>query len=238
MKNITISSKIDSTFDFEMSSVGIDTKKSKPLFQVDVSPGIHYAVECKKKTGSKWSVTIPKGLIHNGSYKFKLCVIVDEFYFEPIKGQITVVSAKTIEVSGVPVKVEQSKVKEDASPIKESIKDRVVETPVNNPNPKIEKPTLDPEPTPTMPEIKVEETKSADLRVKDILESLNNFTTPDATTTISNIIESSTSKSSGFLKEVEHMLQTREHIRQNKKKKEKSQQIKDIIRNADDKSKK
>jgi hypothetical protein len=109
MENITISSKIDSTFEFEMTASGIDLDSGKAVFQTEISSGINYDVDCKKEKGKLWSVTIPKGLIPNGAYNFSLCVIVDEYFFEPVTGKINVVSAETIKVSGVQVDMEPEK---------------------------------------------------------------------------------------------------------------------------------
>jgi len=111
MENITISSKIDSTFEFEMTATGVDLSSSIASFQTEISSGIRYNVNCVKGEDRKWSVTIPKGLIPNGSYKFSLCVVVDEFFFEPVTGKLNVVSAEIIKVSGIPVEMEPAKEK-------------------------------------------------------------------------------------------------------------------------------
>ena len=115
MEKITISSKIDSKFEFEMSAIGVDLKLGKALFETEISKGIKYSVNCINESGKLWSVTIPKGLIPNGSYAFTLCVIADEYYFEPVKGKLEVVSSEIIEVLGVPANKQQPKEKDTST---------------------------------------------------------------------------------------------------------------------------
>ena len=126
MEKITISSKIDSTFEFEMTAHGISLRNSKTLFQTEVKPGIKYDVECKNVEGKLWEVTIPKGLIPNGSYDFNLCVIAEEFFFTPVTGKLNVVSAKTIKVSGVQVELDdEEETKEETKKVDETVTETV-----------------------------------------------------------------------------------------------------------------
>lgn len=109
MDKITISSKMDSTFGFEMTAQGINLKDARVLFQTEISEGITYDILCNHIKGDKWSVTIPKGLIDDGAYDFKLCVIVEDFYFEPVKGKLDVISEHIIKVFGVPEEKQKEK---------------------------------------------------------------------------------------------------------------------------------
>ncbi len=105
--SITISSKIDSEFEFEMTAQGIKLQDATVLFQTEITPDITYDVRCKHVTSDRWSVKIPKSLIPNGSYNFKIAVIVEELIFEPVKGILRVVSEEIIEISGVDAKVKK-----------------------------------------------------------------------------------------------------------------------------------
>ena len=137
IENIIISSKIDSTFEFEMVAQGINLEDARVLFQTEVTKDVNYDVLCQHIQGDKWSCTIPKSLISDGAYNFKLCVIVEDFYFEPVKGMLSVVSEKTIEVFGVtsdakkpkPTKpTKPKKTNEDADSIVKKILDKQKET--------------------------------------------------------------------------------------------------------------
>lgn len=122
MEKITISSKIDSKFEFEMTAQGIDLKDGKVFFQIKKSDDIFYDVKCQHENGDRWSVTVPKGLIKNGSYNFKLCVIVEDFYFEPVEGQLNVISAQVIQVSGI----DQNKKEKDDKAKDKTVKEEII----------------------------------------------------------------------------------------------------------------
>jgi hypothetical protein len=101
MDRITISSKIDSTFEFEMLADGINLDDSDVRLRIEQSKDIANVIRCNNVKDNMWTVTIPKGLVPNGGYKFTLDVNVDDFHFEPASGKITVVNEKTIKVYGV-----------------------------------------------------------------------------------------------------------------------------------------
>lgn len=132
MDKITISSKMDSTFGFEMTARGINLKDARALFQTEISKGITYDILCDHIKGDKWSVTIPKGLINDGAYDFKLCVIIEDFYFEPVKGKLNVISEHIIKVFGVSEEKQEEKQEptknEDVKSIVKRLKERQKES--------------------------------------------------------------------------------------------------------------
>ena len=125
MDKITISSKMDSTFGFEMTAQGINLKDARALFQTEITKGITYDILCDHIKGDRWSVTIPKGLIDDGAYDFKLCVIIEDFYFEPVKGKLDVISEHIIKVFGVPEEKQEEKQEPTKTEAVESIVKRL-----------------------------------------------------------------------------------------------------------------
>lgn len=84
---------------------------------------------------------------------------------------------------------------------------------------------------------KVEETKSADNRVMDILESINKTVTPN-TELAKTLSDDAPEPTGNFLGEVEKMREAQSKIKQNKEKKAKSQRVRDAIKKAESTSKK
>lgn len=102
MENITLTTKRENQFDFDLTASGIDIKKAAVHFCVSIDKHTSSLVHCRHLAGQKWSVTFPKGLLDSGKYQFKLCVVVDDFYFEPASGNINVVTADNITVGSSP----------------------------------------------------------------------------------------------------------------------------------------
>ena len=128
MENLTISSKVDNTFDFDITAQGLNVKSGQVLLNVEVTKHLSYSIHCKNVAGQKWTMTIPKETFENGTHKYKICVIVDDFYFEPIKGELVVVSKDTIKVgssdnkdSKEKEKSKKSDPKNDKKAVKEDI---------------------------------------------------------------------------------------------------------------------
>lgn len=99
METINISTSQDTQFDFNLTATGLDVKTGSVFFCIEQSKHLSLQVKCRHSTGQQWSVTFPKGALEYGEHKYKLCVVIDDFYFEPMSGKLNVVSDKTVSVN-------------------------------------------------------------------------------------------------------------------------------------------
>lgn len=113
MENILISSTRDTQFDFTLTASGLDIKRGSVYFCIKQSAQTSILIHCRHLTGQQWTVKFPKNALSVGNHAYKLCVVVDDFYFEPVSGKIDVVSKDTVHVGPVSDKPTQTKSSQD-----------------------------------------------------------------------------------------------------------------------------
>lgn len=100
MTTISINPSKSSTFEFDVSVQGVaqDNPPSVRFIIEDVFEGCDVSINCSKVRGSKWAVDLPSDLkLTEDSYKFRLEVVVNEYYFEPAEGTIEIVKEPDVQ---------------------------------------------------------------------------------------------------------------------------------------------
>lgn len=97
--NVTISNVRENVLEFDLTIEGLSTKDVEAQFVIK-GKGVNFAFAAKQDKGSKWKVTIPKmTTLEKTTYECSIVVVADGYYFEPMKGNCTVVGTHQIYVS-------------------------------------------------------------------------------------------------------------------------------------------
>lgn len=99
METINISTSQDTQYDFNLTATGLDIKSGKVFFCIKQDNDLSIQIRCKHLTGQQWLVKFPKGAFEFGEHDFDLCVVVNDFYFEPMSGKLNVVSSGSVSVN-------------------------------------------------------------------------------------------------------------------------------------------
>lgn len=94
MTTLSINPTKSSSFEFNVSMQGLE-EDSNPSIRF-VIQGVYdscdVSLNCSKVREDTWSVNIPAGLeLAHEEYKFRLEVVVNEYYFEPTEGKLLIV---------------------------------------------------------------------------------------------------------------------------------------------------
>lgn len=90
--NITPSKPSDVEFDLSIQGLDINNQVSVRLVILNLYKDIDLSIHCTRGKDSKWLAIIPPGIPYgSNSYKFKIEVVVNEYYFEPADGEINIV---------------------------------------------------------------------------------------------------------------------------------------------------
>lgn len=100
MANITINPTKSSNVEFELSVQGSDADNQVQVRFViaEVFANSQVSIDCVNTGGNKWAATIPSDLLKSSSYPFAIEVIVNEYFFEPSSGTLSIVAAPTVNV--------------------------------------------------------------------------------------------------------------------------------------------
>ena len=100
MAQITINPSKSSNVEFELSVQGSDADNQVQVRFViaEVFANSQISVDCINTGGNKWAATIPSDLLKESSYPFAIEVIVNEYFFEPSSGTLSILNAPTITV--------------------------------------------------------------------------------------------------------------------------------------------
>jgi len=140
---VTISNKKDNVLEFDVDVQGIDTNDMTVRFIIEAS-GMELGFDSKKQSERKWSVEIPAlSMLDTTAYPFHIDIIVDGYYFEPLRGSVNVVgthevyASKPENVTLSPGKPKLDDIIKSSKVSKEPLKDEEVKTqeiPVVKPN--------------------------------------------------------------------------------------------------------
>lgn len=77
----------ETNFDFELSITGISANSARVRFGIEL-PAFTLQIPCVRGNDKTWSVTIPKleDFVEEGQYTFTIELVVDGYYFAPVKG--------------------------------------------------------------------------------------------------------------------------------------------------------
>jgi hypothetical protein len=115
MENVvSINHTKENIIEFDISIEGIETKDISVRFIIDAK-NMNIGFDAKKKKGDTWTVKIPAiTVLEKTAYNFKIEVIADGYYFQPMDGVINVVGSAEL-YSTVPknITIEPKNKKED-----------------------------------------------------------------------------------------------------------------------------
>jgi len=95
--NLTAPGNRDSTFEFELKTEGVNLADCRVYFVLQ-DEGFNYELPCKKINETFWSITIPKKLSTSKNRQYTVCVIAEDFHFEPVKGDIKFINKDDVQV--------------------------------------------------------------------------------------------------------------------------------------------
>lgn len=95
-KSIKISPNKQSIIEFDVAITGLDKVVPTVRFVLRDINGMDCMVKCSKVKDSTWTATIPALNTKLTSGKFWIEVIIDEYYFKPIEGNIEFVNAPEV----------------------------------------------------------------------------------------------------------------------------------------------
>jgi len=92
------SKNTDLEFDVSIQGLNEDTIGSADVRFViaNADDRFNMSVKCVKTEGSKWMAKIPAPMLQNTNQQFRVEVIVDGYYFEPVNGSLVLVSEPTV----------------------------------------------------------------------------------------------------------------------------------------------
>lgn len=106
---IVINQSKKSDLEFELDIEGLDGK-SADVRLVIKAKGYELAFPCKKAKGNKHTVSIPPMQhLDKSTYPFCITVVVDGYYFEPLKGTVNVEGSHKVYASTPETKSEKKK---------------------------------------------------------------------------------------------------------------------------------
>lgn len=120
--NLTINPSKPSELEFDVNVQGVEDDKQQVRFVLIGSDNIDYSIRCKHKGGNTWIVSFPKvkQLINQQTVPFRIEIVVDGYYFEPVQGDLALVDNPDVTVSKQPNKPTVStSFKESKSTVKE-----------------------------------------------------------------------------------------------------------------------
>jgi len=98
-KLVTISNVKENVLEFDVEVEGVDTTDMAVRFIIEAS-GMELGFDSKKGKKTKWSVDIPAlAILEKTTYPFHIDIIVDGYYFEPLRGSVNVVGSHEIYTS-------------------------------------------------------------------------------------------------------------------------------------------
>jgi hypothetical protein len=96
---VTISKAKDNVLEFDVEITGIDTAEMSVQFVIEAD-GLKLGFDSEKMTEKKWSVKIPAlAMLDTTAYPFHIDVMVDGYYFEPLRGSVNVVGTHSVYTS-------------------------------------------------------------------------------------------------------------------------------------------
>lgn len=96
---IQIFSTKENTVDFNITTQGLSEDNLKVCFVIETSQ-MNVSFYAQKQEGEKWRVTIPPmAFLEKTAYNFCIYVVADEYYFEPFRGVVNIVSTPELYVT-------------------------------------------------------------------------------------------------------------------------------------------
>jgi hypothetical protein len=113
MEDLTLHTKKITPIEFELAVEGLKNDPTAVRFIVE-NPDYDVALTCKKDSNNKWSVSVPPLAEQKGKqYKYRIEVIVDGLFFEPVKGGIILQSGEPT----VKVEMKNDQINEEKKPV-------------------------------------------------------------------------------------------------------------------------
>ena len=168
---VTISNVKTNVLEFNADIQGVDTSDMSVKFIINAN-GMNIGFDARHLSGSKWEVDIPPlPMLERTAYPFKMDVMSDGYYFEPLQGTVNVVGSHDVYVStpsnqkieparqtkvSMPTpsdteKVSSKPVEEKSTPLFKKLATKIVETK----SPRSKKPTIKAKPKKITPLIEM-----------------------------------------------------------------------------------
>ena len=112
MKNITVHSNEKTEYEFNLTSTGVVLDTGKVFFLIKLENDVSIRIDCNKKKGQTWVLSIPEKTLKDGSYNYTVCAIVEHYYFEAYTGKIDVLSDSSFSIEPVQTSDESKEVDE------------------------------------------------------------------------------------------------------------------------------
>lgn len=96
---VTISNVKSNVLEFDADIQGVDTSDMAVKFIINAN-GMNIGFDARHLSGSKWEVNIPPlPMLERTAYPFKMDVMSDGYYFEPLQGTVNIVGSHDVYVS-------------------------------------------------------------------------------------------------------------------------------------------
>lgn len=137
MTTINITRSKLSNVEFDLSIKGLDEDNlSVRLVVLNVFDNCDLAVTCKPLDGSKWAAPIPANIeFSKDNYKFRIEVVVDEYYFAPASGDVAIIAEPVVKIQEYvkPTVVATFESVDDNTQLDEHIVEEIDESTVSSP---------------------------------------------------------------------------------------------------------
>lgn len=115
MENVvSIINTKENPLEFDISIQGVDSGDTTVKFVIETNP-VHFGFLCNKNEQGKWVVNIPPlPHLERVSYPFHIEIVVDGYYFEPLRGTLNVTAAPVVKsVNSQDVRTEEEYTEDD-----------------------------------------------------------------------------------------------------------------------------